>query len=148
MLKKSITYEDLDGNMVTEIFYFNYTMTELIKMENSVDGGLQKLLQNIVASDNRPEIVDRFEKIVLGAYGVRSEDGKRFVKSDELSEQFAQTPAYDTLFLELITSHNTMADFINAMMPKDFEKKVAQIAAAQKTIPTQAPVPPLPPTSQ
>lgn len=118
MLKKSITYTDYDGNERTEDFYFNLTRAEVVEMEMGVTGGLTQMLNKIVAEQDSKKIIEMFKKVILTAYGEKSPDGRRFVKSEELSNAFAQTEAYSNLFMELATSEEAATKFINAIVPK------------------------------
>jgi|SRR4051812_22273373 len=124
MLKREITYEDFDGEKVTGTFYFNLTKSEIIELEVAYSGGLQETLQLIIKTDNKKRLIEEFKRIILLAYGVKSEDGKRFIKNDELREEFSQTAAYDELFIELATSEESAAVFIKGIIPKDFAKEV------------------------
>lgn len=118
MLKKTITYVDYDGNPRTEDFYFNLSKAEIAKMEVSTSGGMEKMLQELVASKDGKRIMEVFNGIILKAYGEKSPDGKRFVKSAELSQAFEQTEAYSELFMELVTDADKAAAFINSIIPK------------------------------
>ncbi len=118
MLKKTMTYVDYDGNQRTEDFYFNLTKAEIMEMNLSASGGLDKMIAKIVAEQDGAKIVEIFKKIVLGAYGEKSLDGKRFIKNPELSEAFSQTEAYSDLFMELATDAEKAAEFINGIVPK------------------------------
>ena len=122
MLKKKITYTDYDGNERTEGFYFNLTKTEVVDMETGVDGGMQKMLEKIVAEKDNRRIMETFKEIVARAYGEKSADGKRFVKSHELSEAFMQTEAYSELFMELLTNATSASVFINGILPQELAK--------------------------
>jgi len=124
MLKREITYEDFDGEKVTGTFYFNLTKSEIIELEVAYSGGLQETLQLIIKTDNKKRLIEEFKRIILLAYGVKSEDGKRFIKNDELREEFSQTAAYDELFIELATNEESAAVFIKGIIPKDFAKEV------------------------
>ena len=119
MLKKTITYTDYDGNERTEDFYFNLTKAEILEMELSSNGGLDKMISKIVAEQNGEKIIKIFKEIILKAYGEKSLDGKRFVKNDELREAFIQTEAYSNLFVELATDSDKAAEFVNGIVPKD-----------------------------
>ena len=101
MLKKTITYTDYNGNPRTEDFYFNLNEAELAEMVVSVDGGLTAMIQRIVAAQDGKQIIATFKDIVLRAYGEKSPDGRRFIKSPELRDAFSQTEAYVKLFMEL-----------------------------------------------
>lgn len=118
MLKKTITYEDYEGETKTRDFYFNLTRSEVIKMENSEVGGLTKLLGKIIQEEDQPKIVEYFDKFIALSYGEKSADGQRFVKSKELSDAFFQCPAYDVLFMELMKDAKAAADFMNAIIPQ------------------------------
>lgn len=119
MLKKTITYTDYNGTERTEDFYFNLTKAEVMEMELSTTGGLAERIQKIVATQDAPEIIKIFKKLVLDAYGEKSADGKRFIKSDELKEGFSQTEAYSILFMELATDADAAAKFVNGIVPND-----------------------------
>ena len=135
MLKKTMTYVDYDGNQRTEDFYFNLTKAEIMEMDLSASGGLDKLITKIVAEQDGAKIVEIFKKIILGAYGEKSLDGKRFVKSPELSEAFSQTEAYSDLFMELATDAEKAAAFINGIVPKiDGNENLVTPAAIQDKI--------------
>jgi hypothetical protein len=121
MLKKSIKYTDYDGNVREEDFYFNMTKAELIEMQVGTAGGLEKKLRKIVASQDGGEIMAVFKDIITRAYGEKSDDGKRFVKSKELSDGFFQTEAYSELFMELTTDADKAAIFIKGVLPADLD---------------------------
>lgn len=118
MLTKSITYTDYDGVERTENFMFNLTKAELAELNLTTEGGLQAVIQKIIDSRDIPELTKWFKKIVTMSYGEKSPDGRRFVKSPELTEEFLQTEAYSELFVELITDENAAAAFINGIIPK------------------------------
>lgn len=116
MLKKSITYLDYNNEERTEDFYFNLNQAELLELELGVDGGLTAMVTRISAAKNVPELIKIFKSLILKAYGEKSADGKRFVKSDELSTAFAQTEAYSQLFMELATNDKVASDFVNGIV--------------------------------
>lgn len=117
MLKKTITYEDYNGETVTEDHYFNFSKAELVELEVSQKEGFSSLLENIVASEDGGAIVENFKKIILLSYGIRSADGKRFDKSDEAKKAFTQTEAYSTLFMEIAQDEKAAIAFVNGVMP-------------------------------
>lgn len=117
MLKKTITYTDYNGSERTEDFYFNLTKAEVVEMEMSTTGGLAEMIKKIVAAQDAPSIIAIFKKLILKAYGEKSPDGKRFIKSDEISNAFSQTEAYSQLFMELATDADKAAEFVNGIIP-------------------------------
>ena len=122
MLKKTITYTDYNGSERTEDFYFNLSEAELMEMEMSTAGGLAETIKKIVAAKDAPAIIKIFKELVLKAYGEKSPDGKRFIKSDEISTAFSQTEAYSKLFMELATDADAAAKFVNGIVPVDSGK--------------------------
>ena len=118
MVKKKMTYTDYDGVERTEEFYFNLTKAEVMEMELSTDGGMTTMLQKIIDSKDARRIITVFKELLLKAYGEKSPDGKRFMKSKEISDAFAQTEAYSNLFIELATDATAAADFVNGIVPK------------------------------
>ena len=126
MLKKTITYTDFNGNERTEDFYFNLTKAEITEMEMSVTGGLVEMIHRIVNAQDAPAIIKAFKDLILKAYGEKSPDGKRFIKTKEMKEAFSQTEAYSELFIELATNADAAAAFINGIMPADSQKSDAK----------------------
>ena len=117
MLKKTITYTDYNGVERTEDFYFNLTKAELMEMEIGTTGGMADMIKRIIDAKDAPAIIKIFKELVLKAYGEKSADGKRFVKSEEISNGFAQTEAYSQLFMELATNADAAAAFVNGIIP-------------------------------
>ena len=125
MLKKTITYNDYNGVERTEDFYFNLSKAEILEMEMGTSGGLAEMIQKIVAAQDAPSIVRVFKDLVLKAYGEKSPDGKRFIKSEEISTEFSQTEAYSQLFMELATDAEAGAAFVNGIVPKEMAERSA-----------------------
>lgn len=123
MLKKPITYTDFNGVEVTEDFYFNLTKAELIELEMAHEGGLSESLKRIVAAEDGKRIMEEFKNIILKAYGEKSLDGKKFVKSQHLRDEFESTEAYSELFVSLVTDPEAASEFISAIMPQDLMKQ-------------------------
>ena len=125
MLKKTITYVDYNDVERTEDFYFNLSKAEVMEMQMSTTGGLAEMIQRIVSAQDAPAIIKVFKDLVLKAYGQKSPDGKRFIKNEELTAEFAQTEAYSQLFMELATDADAAAAFVNGIVPADVAKQVA-----------------------
>lgn len=135
MIKKTITYTDYDDNQRTEDFYFNLSKAEIIEMQLSTEGGLAEQVKKIIGSQDVPSLIKVFKELVLKAYGEKSDDGKHFRKSEAISKDFEDSPAYSVMFMELATDDKAAADFINGIIPKDlandpeFAKKKLEIEA-------------------
>ena len=132
MIKKTIKYVDWKGNEREEDFYFNLSKPELMEMELTTKGGMSEYLEKIVKAQSKEELIKWFKVIILKAYGEKSEDGRRFIKSDELSTAFSQTGAFEKLYMELVTDENKASEFVNAIVPEFTE---AEIAAAREARP-------------
>lgn len=132
MLKKEITYTDYNGTERTETFLFNLTTAELTEMEMSTSGGYGKMLQDIIDAKDTPTIIKIFKDLIVKSYGEKSPDGKRFIKSEELSESFTQTEAYSKLFMELATDDGAATQFVNGVLPADLIQKVKEQEQEQK----------------
>ena len=122
MLKKTVTYVDYNGVERTEDFYFNLSKAEVTEMELSVEGGFSKMLEEIVKSNDNARILELFKEMVLKAYGEKSADGRRFIKSKELAEAFSQTEAYSEIFMELAMDEKAAAASVNGIMPANLGK--------------------------
>ena len=119
MLKKSITYETYSGERITEDFYFNLTKAELVELEMGHKGGLSEALKKIVESEDGKAIISEFKNIILKSYGVKSEDGRHFVKNNQLRQEFESTEAYSVLFMELVTDAEAAAEFVRMVIPRE-----------------------------
>jgi hypothetical protein len=128
MLKKTIEYVDYNGVQRKEDFYFNLTTAEITEMELGITGGLAEMMKRIVAAQNTPELIKVFKEFILKAYGVKSTDGRRFIKNDEVRDEFAQTEAYSILFMELATDDVAAANFINGVVPAEISRAMSDNA--------------------
>lgn len=126
MLKRTIKYTDFNGVDQTEDHYFNVSPREFAEWEmneatlledGNVAGGFLAHLENVGKSKDGKLIMSTFKDIISRSYGVRSDDGRRFVKSAQLSEEFLQSGAYDQLFIELVTNADKAAEFVRGIVP-------------------------------
>ena len=145
MIKRTITYKDFDGKDVTEDLYFNLTQFEATELsiempeEISSEASNVKTNEDAIAAGNRilqkmsgKEIVDFVKKLVLKSYGIKSEDGKRFIKSDKISEEFSQTIAFSDFMMELMTNDEAVTTFVNGVIPSDLAAKIPNGIATSK----------------
>lgn len=128
MIKKTVTFTDYNGVERTEDFYFNLTKAEVMEMEMSTTGGLAETIQKIVAAQDAPAIIKIFKELVLRAYGEKSPDGRRFIKSEDIATAFSQTEAYSQIFMELATDADAAAKFVNGIIPADMAQKATNPA--------------------
>lgn len=123
MLKRTFEFTDFKGNKRKQDFWFNLSKSELMRLNLTTTGGLEDLIDKIVQTQDTPELCKIFEKIILESYGVISDDGMRFIKSEELRDAFSQTPVYDMLFMELSQDDIKAAEFINGIVPEEVSKQ-------------------------
>lgn len=129
MFTKSITYTDFLGETRTEDFQFNMTKSEVVEWQYSIKGGIHALFQKIVNENDQPSLIKMVKDLIRRSYGERSLDGRNFIKKRngvELFENFEQSPAYDVLFMELISDDKAAADFVNGLMPPDLVAEMAK----------------------
>lgn len=119
MVKKTLTYTDYNGISRTEDFYFNLSEAEIAEMELSTSGGMAEYIRRIIDAQEAPAIIKVFKELLFKSYGEKSPDGRRFVKSPELSKAFSETEAYSMLFMELATNTDKASEFINGIVPKN-----------------------------
>lgn len=136
MLKKTIKYKNLfTDEEVTEDFFFHLSKAELVELEMSRPGGLSEHLQRIIKAEDNNTLIQEFKEIILLAYGVRSEDGRRFIKNQRVRDEFVATEAYSELFMELATDTDAAVEFINGIIPSGMSEEAAKAAGIdpQKT---------------
>ena len=122
MLEKTIKYTDYNGEEREETFLFNLSKAELTEWELTVEGGLTALITKISSEKRIPELTKLFKSLIMKAYGEKSPDGKRFIKSEDLSIAFTQTGAYDELFMSFFDKENSgknVSEFIAGILPGD-----------------------------
>jgi hypothetical protein len=133
MYKKTITYTDYNDMDRTEDFYFNLSEVELTDMQLSVEGGLSAMIDKLVESKDMAALINILKDIIIKSYGVKSEDGRRFIKKPEYVEEFMQTPAYGALYMELATDETAAAEFINKIIPSKLTAQVDKAKIANLT---------------
>lgn len=116
MFKKVIKYTDFNGNDREETCFFNLSRSELMKMELSTEAGVEEKIRMLIATKDNEKIMKFYEDLLIKSYGIKSEDGTRFIKTPELAESFKQSAAYDEFFMELLTEPNKQQEFLNGVI--------------------------------
>lgn len=121
MYVKKIKATDFRGRTYEREYLFNLTRSELIELQASADGELEEIIKRLMNTRKYSEIVPLFKKLVLMSYGEISDDGTMFIKKHptrgNLGEEFAQTAAYDEMFVEFINDPDKANEFIQAILP-------------------------------
>lgn len=124
MYVKTVEYEDYDGNKRKEDLYFHLNEAELFETQVSTIGGFEELVQRIIKTRNTPELMRVFKELLHKSYGVKSPDGKRFIKNDEVWDEFIQSEAYSVFFMQLLGDDIEAANFINGVIPKKLRDQI------------------------
>lgn len=132
MIKKTISYEDFDGNTRTQDYWFHLSEREITKLELETPGGFEKKVNDILNAKSQIELIQLFEDLIKMSYGVKSADGVHFIKNDEVWEEFASTNAYNNLYMELVTNTDKAVEFFNGIIPKPKEKAPMSVVPASK----------------
>lgn len=123
MIKKTVSYDGFDGETVTEDLYFHFNKAELMELEVETERGFSKKLQAVAEAKDVREVLAVFKDIVVRAYGVRSEDGKRFIKTERAREEFDGSEAYSEVLFDLLSDPASAARFVGGLMPSDLLEK-------------------------
>lgn len=115
MVKKKVKYVDFAGEEQEEVLYFNLTAPELLRLDVQFQGGLEAFIEKIDVKERPEEILELFETILKMSYGQKSEDNRRFIKSDELANEFFQSAAYAALFMQLISDQEVAVQFLSEL---------------------------------
>lgn len=127
MLKKTITYTDFNDEERTEDFYFFLSKAKLAEMEFSTNGGMKNKLERLINEKDGAEICKLIKDLIVLSYGKKSDDGKRFMQTPEIAQEFLETEAYSELFMELTTNAEAAAAFVNGIIPKDLKSKIDEL---------------------
>lgn len=137
MYVKEIEYTDFNGVTRKEKFYFNLTKAEILDMELGKTGGLTEYIQKILEAQDTPAIMSLFKSLLLKSYGVKSDDGRRFVKNDQIRAEFEQTQAFSDLYMLLALDDGEASKFVNAIVPADMKVSDEQkIQFAKELLPS------------
>ncbi len=138
MIKKTIAYEDFDGNELIEDFWFHLSKAELLDLEMRTGEGLEAYGLKLIAATDKRELIALFKEILLMSFGVRDpNNAKRFIKSEQLSKEFSETNAFVELYVELFQAEN-MVEFFKGVIPKlDQAKQQVSVPIGRVELPVQ-----------
>lgn len=129
MKKITQTYTTLDGEEITEDFYFNLTKAELLELELDTEGSVENFVQKCKNHKDAKAIAAFVKNILIKSYGERTLDGRSFVKSingESLGERFSYCAAFSDIYIELISSADSLANFLKEIIPP-LEKNVEAV---------------------
>ena len=137
MFSREFEYTGYDGQPKKDTYWFNLSEAELYEIELSSIRGFTGEMTKLMKEERTKEIVDAFKGIILSSVSVVSPDGRKFLKSEDIKEDFYRSKAYSQLFVELVSSGEKLAEFLKGAIPEDIrkamEEKEVEEAATQKT---------------
>ena len=134
MIAKTMTYKDFNNVERTETFYFNLTPAEAVEMQVMESGGLGVYIDRIIQEQDARKIIEIFKDLILRSYGVKSNDGKHFLKDEKLRAAFASTNAYSDLFMQLATNAEMAAAFVNGIVPQMTEEEISRFSGKKEPV--------------
>ena len=145
MFTKTIKYTDFNGVERKEAFYFHLSENEVVEMEFGTNGGYTELLNKIIAAKDQESLLKEIKKFIHKAFGEKSSDGRRFMKSEEISRAFSETPAFTKLYMEFLFNDVAFAEFVNAIIPTNVSNTIKkhieasnEVKAQMSAVPTDA----------
>lgn len=143
MYKMTITYDDFNGQPITQDVYFNISKMEAIRIQ-AEEGGFAQYLEKLLAERDAQKLISTFEWFVQKAYGERTNDGATFTKVDEngnrLIDKFKNTQAYDEVLWRLCSSGEESAKFVEQVLPKQTLQDALAEASKNAAQPIIAPL--------
>lgn len=138
MISYNVTFEDWDGKSHTETHRFNLTKTEVQTLNARYGGSLQNTLARLSMTENAREMMDILMDVFKTAYGRMDDDRVHFRKSEKILDDFASTPAFDKLFMEIMSSDENSAAFVRGILPKKMQEAAEGEDAASKVAALQS----------
>jgi hypothetical protein len=134
MFKKTVEFEDFDGNKQSKDFYFHISKAELLEMAATADD-MQNRIKRIIDAKDGGAILNEFRALIKLAVGVRSEDGQRFVKDEAAQSTLLDSPAFDELLMELATNTDASVEFVRQLIPEKVQKEMQEQLKKQQGSP-------------
>lgn len=138
MYKAILTYEDYNGEKVKEARYFNLEESDIMRLMVSKNGNFINYLQRLLVTNQQTEVYQIFEDLIAMSYGVKSDDGKLFIRNQKVLEDFKSSRAYSTFIMSLITEDGVADAFINGIMPPAYIQQISNKVGGFKNVKDQA----------
>jgi len=139
MYERTFTYKGFDGKTYSDTYNFYLSKADLLEIHLGTFVGLDVLLKQLVETKNGKEIMAIVKEFIMKSVGRVSSDGRRFVRNDEIREEFLETPAYSELFEELVLDPNKVIEFLSNVTPEEVGSKMRELhAQAEAEKPTIA----------
>lgn len=130
-VKRTITFNDIDGHEVTEEWYFDLGVTDVMDMDivHEHPDDVAEYVMSIMKNRKTKELLQLWRELLMRAVGKRV--GNRLVKGDDIMVEFRHGGAFEKLFAELIEDPKAGADFFNAIFPANIQAKIEEETSKQ-----------------
>lgn len=126
----SITYKDFNGDERTDRLYFHLSQADLTRLELSHKGGIKNLIIKIINEHDNYALWNLFEELIAASYGVKSADGKRFMKNPEILNDFKESNGYSEFIFSLFDSEKAN-EFVSGLVQEAKQEQLPSIPAPQ-----------------
>lgn len=127
MYAMNAEYLDFNDVKREETLYFHLSKAEVIEwLAQSGDYTLDKVFEKMMNESNAQELVGTIKDLIKRSYGVKSLDGKRFIKNKEVLDAFMESEAYSVIFMRIIGDAKEAANFVNGILPKDLAEEIGK----------------------
>lgn len=137
MIPETLTYRDLDGNIVTKEWYFSLDRAEIAEMkirhEGPGMGSLEDYLERIVKEQDNNRLLDNFKAILFNSVALRPAGANYLDKSSAVRAEFTGGGAYETMFMKMLEDAAYAARLINGIIPADMAEEVAKKQAESES---------------
>lgn len=125
MIQREITWTNFADEEVSKTYYFHITKAEAVEeflgfAKGSNVNDFETILKEIIASRDNKKIIGHFKTLLIASVGLRSADGRQFIKDEEITKEFKYSGAMDELLMWMFQNADGAAEFILGMFPKEF----------------------------
>lgn len=127
-VKRVIQFNDLDGNPVEEVYYFQLGKTDALETDviHEHKDDMEEYVRELAKGKNSRELVKVWQQLLFTAVGQRV--GNQLIKSPEITAQFRFGGAYEQFFSELMESEDGGGEFFMKIMPEDVQERSEEAA--------------------
>lgn len=133
MFKKTVKYTDFNGVEREEDLYFHLSKPEILELEYGKEGGWTEYTRRIAKAHDIHSLIEIFKDILKLSYGVKSDDGRRFIKSEEVWNEFSQTEAFAQVYMELVSDVDKQIEFMKGILPADLRDETVKQMESMKS---------------
>lgn len=146
MFRVDINYVDYNGVSRKKVAWFHLSEFEATEIalelpkdilrdvnDSNTEEDKKEAILSIAEKMGGKGIKDFVKNLVKKSYGVKSDDGTRFIKDEETFNEFTQTPAYSNFMMQLMRDDKASAAFVNGVIPPELASKIAANSGTTNT---------------